>query len=67
VPVEAQLHGFLTSALDEGNKTASCPSHFILRKRPPGWKMDPRVDLDTEEEKFFLPTELFHSYTPSNT
>jgi hypothetical protein len=32
--VEVQFHTFLTSALDEGEWSASCPGHFTLEKSP---------------------------------
>jgi len=31
-----QIHAFLTFALDVGEWSASCPSHFTPRKRAPG-------------------------------
>jgi hypothetical protein len=47
---------FLTSALDEGDWSASCPGHFTLRERAPGtqWKggwVGPRASLDTVEKR----------------
>jgi hypothetical protein len=49
--VEVWLHSFLTSALDEGELSASRPGSFSPRERAPetnwivGW-VGPRVDLD---------------------
>jgi len=33
--VEVYLHSFLTSALDEGEWSGSCPAHFKARKSVP--------------------------------
>jgi hypothetical protein len=50
--VEVQLHAFLTSALDEGEWSASGPGRFNPRERAPGthwvriW-VGPRAVLDT--------------------
>jgi len=50
--MEVELHTFLTSALDEGEWSASCPGCFTPRERAPGtqWKggwVGPRTSLDT--------------------
>jgi hypothetical protein len=54
--IEIYLHVFLTSALDEGEWSASRPVHYILRERASGthwigdW-VDPRAGLDAVVEK----------------
>jgi len=42
---ELQLHAFLTSALDVGKWSASCPGHFTPRKRALNTHL-PRASLD---------------------
>jgi len=58
--VEVQLHTFLTLALDEGECSVSCPSHFNLRERAlgthwiGGW-VGPRASLDMAKRKIPCP------------
>jgi hypothetical protein len=54
-----QLHVFLTSALDGGEWSGSCPSHFTLRERAPGthWiggLVGPRASLDVVMKRKIL-------------
>jgi len=61
--MEVELHPFLTSALDGGEWSASCPDRSYPRERAPGthwiggW-VDPRLDLDAvakrKEFSFYL-------------
>jgi len=61
--VEAQLHEFLTSALDRGGWLALRPGRFTPRERAPGTHLiegwvDPRAGVDTVvRKKFLTPTE----------
>jgi len=54
--VEIKLHAFLTSGLDEGEWSASCPTHFIPGERDPGthrvgrW-VGPRAGLNAVEKR----------------
>jgi len=58
--VEVYLHAFLTSALDEGEYLALCPSCFTPGESASsthwigGW-VGPRATLDTEAKKILLP------------
>jgi hypothetical protein len=59
VEVEVQVHIFLTSALDEGEWSASRPVRLITDERAPGthWIggcVDPRAGLDDLKNKKFL-------------
>jgi hypothetical protein len=58
--VEVQLHTFLTSALDGGEWSASCPADFTPREYDPGtqWTgslVGPRAGLDTAVAKIKYP------------
>jgi hypothetical protein len=57
--VEVQLHGFLTSTLDGGERSASRPGRFIPTERVPsthwigGW-VGPRASLDVAGKRKLL-------------
>jgi hypothetical protein len=53
--VKVQLHAFLISALEGGELSVSCPTHFTPREGAPdtnwiGDRVGPRAGLDTVEE-----------------
>jgi hypothetical protein len=59
VAVDAEIHIFLTSALVEGEWSATRPSRFTPGERAPGthwiggW-VDPRASMDDKKWKFFF-------------
>lgn len=65
--VEVQLHTFLTSTLDEGGWSASCPGHFTDVKNPRQPSDGPRGDEDVVV-KISAPTGyrtlISRSYSP---
>jgi hypothetical protein len=71
--VEVYLHAFLTSALDEGEWSASCLGRFTPKERAPGthwiggW-MGPRASVDTAvRRKIPNPCRDSNPYHPASS